>query len=667
METSVECLLKKTVPDELCNEIEIIYDSSKEEVERLMQSTWRYKRSRESETAKSSSQVEVKEKSEEVEKEKAAKIDALAIGKTMMKLWSAKMFRHAENIVLRKAAEENHFQECLMKFVYIFEQDEEEEYEDDWVIIDEDDTIIALVWERLNLEKIFNEFSNHRRLIQKSYDRIKNFIPELYPEIIQRHDLSKYAFSQAIGYALKFVHNLDHPIWKAACELHLQCEPHHPKTWGKKFTPLQKKENLQKWLLDGSLYGFDVESHAYESECLPIPFLYESYIDMMAVEWEKKKGQRPDISLSELIYMDDKFLLRYSEAQRKLVTDLIDRVIASDDTLLNVKLTNNEIILLSTVNEEKRNPLIFKLDFLKKKEIARQEKLLKASEEVGSVSSFEDLIEKASYLAFCNVLAFVVMDMWDSAYRKSVENLVLKRAIKEEFIEEKHIKWIFFAEKAKKKVDEPSSCAVLDSTSAEDIVELIWAKYNMREHFSQMKSHRYWIAQSYFRLAKHLPELPIELIERHDLSKFAFSQAVGYTLKWVHDINALAWKNACDLHLNAEPHHPQMWARRHTPEDKQSCLEAFLCFSIGGSKYGIDISQLNLASENMALIFLLESFIDMVGVEWERKKNKRLDISTQDLIYMDDKYLQRYTEHDKNYLMQFIQKIHREGWPRTEE
>ncbi|XP_068201466.1 uncharacterized protein [Palaemon carinicauda] len=651
--------LKKTVPEQFHHQVESIFETSLEYTETNSKDYERNPKRIHRSSAVSSTETPPKEEDNDHE----VKASNLAIAMVMMQLWSPSMFRYAENLILREAVREKFIEEKDFRFICVFNEDAEESDAIDWVIQDQDDVIIDLVWNTFNLKTHFDGVHIHRTLIKKSYERLKTSLADLHPEIIERHDLSKYAFSQAIGYTLKFIHKSSHPIWKAACDLHLKQEPHHPQAWSKTISSEAKLQMVKKWLQvseenhGGCVYGIDISNLNLENGYLPLPFLLESYVDMVAIEWERKKGKSEMISNSELVYMEEKFLMRYNNEQRKNIFDFVNLVISSDKSLRNVILSEREQTLMKTIPEKDRGPVLFRIENCKRQELKRQQKKFAGSESLGNKDIPKDVLDKASDFSFYYNIALVIMEVWDPNYRKFIESSILRKAIKDDFIEENHLQWIYFAEEPEGTLENPINISSYKIKEHEDVVKLIWEEYKMKDHFSQMKDHRFWLKKSYQRLSKFLPELPEEVIERHDLSKFAFSQAVGYTLRWVHDINSPVWTKACDLHLNKEPHHPQMWQTHHGPSYKSKCLEAFLCFQSGGNNYGLVLSDLDLTSESMAGIFLQESFLDMIAVEWERKKGKDDDLNYTELVYMEERHLNRYCLKDKEYVMSLIEKV----------
>lgn len=663
MDTNTIDLILCVLPEHLKEQGSKLIEVSKiREEERLLEHSYKYGRGRGRGTAHSwerntdDAQAKIREKVE-------ATAVPIAIARLVMELWSPRMRKHAENLILQKAIEEGYLEEKLLKWVHVLEHKEEGEEEvgaakpdKEWLIESQDEAIIKLVWDLFNIKEHYSQVKSHRYWVLKSYYCLKDFLPSLQEEIIQRHDLSKYAFSQAIGYTLKWVHSTYHAIWKEACDFHLFNEPHHPQTWSRAHTPEEKHNKLHRWLSGasnfhtGCPYGLDIANLDLSTEDFAEPFLLESYVDMVGVEWERKKGQDENITLRELAYIDDKFLSRYTKKQHVIISNLIEHIIASDSSWKNIPLTEREQALIKTVPPAKQGAFATQAEIQKQREESRLAKRGIAS--TGEASALpKEVVDNSFFIMLCKV----VIDFWDGCLRKRAEHLILKKAIEEKLIKSDHVDWILVFEGKDDK--DGSSCTTdtcASDISDDTIITLLWDEFQLSNHFMQVQQHRYWIKQSYLRLARFMPELCDEVIERHDLSKLSLDQSLGYTLKWVHNINYPVWRKACDTHLNWEPHHPQMWSIKNTLEHKKNCLESWLR---GRDSYGVVVSTLDLGSENMARVFLLESLIDMVAVEWERNKGKKPDLTYTQLIFMEDRFLSRYTPHDKAFVLQLMETI----------
>ncbi|KAK4308500.1 hypothetical protein Pmani_019806 [Petrolisthes manimaculis] len=661
-------LIVRTLPDNLKEEGKLLVEASRiSEEERLKERGHKFrKHSRHqgqacNEDAGEETLMKWRKKAEEASL-------PIAVARLVMELWSPKMRSHAEKLILQNAVKEGHLSEHHLKWVYVFGNPSEEDGDDGWVIDTEDHTIVDLIWEKFKIKEHFSQVSSHRAWIQQTYDRLKEHLPTLSPEIIERHDLSKFAFSQAIGYTLKWVHNTYHNIWKTACDLHLFNEPHHPQCWKKEESADSKRTKLELWLKDacdfssGCPYGVDLTNLDLSTEDLAEPFMLESFVDMVAIEWERKKGQQLDITTRELVYIDDKFLSRYSKKQHQLVSSLIEQVVAADESWKSVSLREREEVLMRTLPKTKHPLFVCMWETQKKNEESRLKRMIKQKETNKEDCQDQEIVltpemeEKAYDNTFYIMVSKVVMELWEPSVRKHAEDLIFKRAVQEKLISDHHVRWIMIYDSQTEKCDNTSSEPPL--VDNEMLVRLLWVDFNLREHFNQVQCHRHWVKQSYQRLAKFMPELKEEVIERHDLTKFTLVQSTGYTLKWVHDLNYSVWRRSCDMHLNYEPHHPQLWSKKHTPDYKKSCLETWLSAKATTSvDYGVELFSLDLASENMATVFLLESLVDMVAVEWERNKNKKPDLTYTELIYMEERFLARYSDSDKAFLLNLMDVI----------
>lgn len=159
-----------------------------------------------------------------------------------------------------------------------------------------------------------------------------------------------------------------------------------------------------------------------------------------------------------------------------------------------------------------------------------------------------------------------------------------------------------------------------------DYYKLFIDEFNMKEHFSQVCSHRKFVKKAFFRVQKFLDHMTEEDAERHDLTKFTLAQGVGYTARWVHGMDNACWKKALQHHYDHEPHHPQYF-----PDGK------------------------------MEARYLEESLVDMIGSRWERNLNGAEEVTNQDLVDFNPVYLSRYCPEDLEKVKALIEKI-KQGW-----
>lgn len=152
--------------------------------------------------------------------------------------------------------------------------------------------------------------------------------------------------------------------------------------------------------------------------------------------------------------------------------------------------------------------------------------------------------------------------------------------------------------------------------------KLLIDEYNMKEHFSQVCSHRKFVKKAYLRVKHFLQHMTEQDAERHDLTKFTLAQGVGYTARWVHGTDNACWKKALQHHYDHEPHHPQYF--------KDGRMEPR---------------------------YLEESLVDMIGSRWERNLEGAEDVSNQDLVDFNPVYLSRYHPEDLEEVKKLIEKI----------
>jgi hypothetical protein len=155
-------------------------------------------------------------------------------------------------------------------------------------------------------------------------------------------------------------------------------------------------------------------------------------------------------------------------------------------------------------------------------------------------------------------------------------------------------------------------------------------EFKMKEHFSQVCSHRKFVKKAFLKVQKFLQHMKLEDAERHDLSKYTLAQAVGYTARWVHGLSNNSWDQALIHHYENEPHHPQYFK-----------------------------------GERMEPRFLEESLVDMIGSRWERNLGGAEDASLQDLVDFNPIYLSRYNAEDLEAVKNLIEVI-RNGKPDPE-
>ncbi|XP_033761016.1 uncharacterized protein LOC117342850 [Pecten maximus] len=157
------------------------------------------------------------------------------------------------------------------------------------------------------------------------------------------------------------------------------------------------------------------------------------------------------------------------------------------------------------------------------------------------------------------------------------------------------------------------------------LYQLLFKEYNAEEHFRQVDSHKEWIIKAYERLKDYVPNMTMEDARQHDQSKYDFVQVVGYTAKWVHNVdwNNETWQASLNDHYRRERHHPEFYPK----------------------------------GQRMPRKYLEESLIDMVASRWERQLKGNGKVSNSELVGFDCKYLLRYCEGDIENVQALINKI----------
>ena len=123
------------------------------------------------------------------------------------------------------------------------------------------------------------------------------------------HDQSKLqSFTEIIGYTEKWVWLKHTPIWEMALDHHYQNNPHHTEYFQDKMG--QKTSNN-----------------------MPIRYLEESIVDMLACRWERKLGGNPNVTNEELCNIEEIYLKRYNHHDKMIVIEILNKLRASSPNL----------------------------------------------------------------------------------------------------------------------------------------------------------------------------------------------------------------------------------------------------------------------------------------------------------------------------------------------
>lgn len=200
---------------------------------------------------------------------------------------------------IRKYYKENGMKETVM---YLADKvwDEETRQRADKAIANRDisSPYYKVLFDLFNIQKHFNQVDSHRKFISMAYDHLKEFVPNMTQDQVDKHDLSKYDFAQSVGYTARWVHEIDNDCWQKSLNDHYCKEPHHPQFYWK----------------------------GEEKSVMEQKFLEESLIDMVASRWERQLQGDVNVSNYELVNFDSKYLLRYLDEDRKKVEGIINAI-----------------------------------------------------------------------------------------------------------------------------------------------------------------------------------------------------------------------------------------------------------------------------------------------------------------------------------------------------
>ncbi|CAG2230029.1 BIGH3 [Mytilus edulis] len=114
----------------------------------------------------------------------------------------------------------------------IWTEEEKLQAENDTKNRNEESKYYKLLFIEFNIKGHYDQVDSHRNFVQKAYNRLKDFVPNMLEDDAEKHDLSKYDFSQAIGYTVRWVHMIDNDAWKKSLDDHYKREHHHPQNFG---------------------------------------------------------------------------------------------------------------------------------------------------------------------------------------------------------------------------------------------------------------------------------------------------------------------------------------------------------------------------------------------------------------------------------------------------
>nr|BDT62560.1 MAG: hypothetical protein [Metapenaeus ensis majanivirus] len=257
-------------------------------------------------------------------------------------------------------------------------------------------------------------------------------------------------------------------------------------------------------------------------------------------------------------------------------------------------------------------------------------------------------------------IARLVMDIWSHSMQEHVEILLLKMAIDQEMLRDYDLPHVTYLNSTVHPRNEWNDWKI---ENCNEIVLLLWDVFGIRKHYNQVYSDRKIFMDMYNKLAqikpKLLESLPGNVADRHDLSLFSLDQAIGYTLFNVHNCPHRLALAAYKLHINNEPHHPEMWSFSHTALEKKKKMELWWKTEARENFYHFDPMQLpdNLTFEYMPFSFLLEYYISVVA---ETSKKNGIEYENMPLLYFTQvtrEDLGKIPDKQKACIIEFIKHL----------
>ncbi|KAH3853411.1 hypothetical protein DPMN_095934 [Dreissena polymorpha] len=192
--------------------------------------------------------------------------------------------------------------------------------------MNDQDDIIKSIYQMLVEIKVPGHLKvvcSHRFWIRKSYELcvvVGVKFSDMMPDLIDRHDLSKFCHREVLGYAIMFgeggqdFRQLEKPDekeeWTLSLEHHYSHNPHHPEYFCDRDKE-GKRVGSRRMIEADPDYGKD--------------FLDESIIDMMASRGERFLAKDPVFNVKKLLEMPERFLFRYHEADREYVKETLQK------------------------------------------------------------------------------------------------------------------------------------------------------------------------------------------------------------------------------------------------------------------------------------------------------------------------------------------------------
>lgn len=174
---------------------------------------------------------------------------------------------------------------------------------------------------KLNVPGHLRLTTSHRKWVRLSYEfwvKVGVKFSGNISKFIQKHDLSKYTHREVLGYSIMFgdgtgFKNLtaqdEQDEWQNTLHNHYAANPHHPEYFYPEVSAGERNKSIPILELDPE-NGKD--------------YLDESLFDMLGCVAERRMRDEKTFTLSKWLDIEDRFLLRYGESDKKYVKDKIE-------------------------------------------------------------------------------------------------------------------------------------------------------------------------------------------------------------------------------------------------------------------------------------------------------------------------------------------------------
>jgi len=174
----------------------------------------------------------------------------------------------------------------------------------------------------------------------------------------------------------------------------------------------------------------------------------------------------------------------------------------------------------------------------------------------------------------------------------------------------------FYDESIYQRVFEDKSKLLVSDSEYYYLLDIV----KVREHFNVTLSHKSFVLKTFSRFQKYFESkgITIEQVSRHDDSKLtSFIEIVGYTHRWILNIETKEWDQAWVHHYTNNSYNPEYYI---TKEKVQ---------------------------KDMDFVNLVVSVMDLIAFRWEKIFCGNEEVTNKSLLVIEEQILKRYTLTDR--------------------